>query len=195
MRARGSPGTSGGMRRLGIDHGERRVGLALSDEDGRIALPLETLERKDPKILLETIAALATREAVVEIVVGLPLNLDGTEGTSARRARRFSERLAEESGLPVVLWDERLTTAAAQRALAEGGVRASDQKRMVDQVAAAILLQSYLDSRDVSRRSSEDEGSENEGDEPWLANDSAPTAPEPTHGGRARRRGGRSRGR
>jgi putative Holliday junction resolvase len=181
------------MRRLGIDHGERRVGLALSDEDGRIAQPLDTLERNDPKQLLRTIATLATSEAVAEIVVGLPLNLDGTEGTSARRARRFAERLAEESALPVVLWDERLTTAAAQRVLVEGGVRASDQKRMVDRVAAAILLQSYLDSRAVGRDRTE--GSENEGDEPWLASDSAPAeAPEPARSGRGRRRG-RSRGR
>lgn len=168
---------TGSMRWLGIDHGERRVGLALSDEDGRIALPRDTWQRGDPEALLERIAGLVREEGVSEIVVGLPLHLDGREGASARRARRFAEKLGERTGRKVVLWDERLTTAAAQRSLSEARVSVRDQRGVVDEVAAALLLQSYLDSR-------------LEGDETWPSADE--TAAEP---GGDRRRGGRSRGR
>lgn len=132
---------------MGIDHGEKRVGVALSDEDSLIAQPHDTLARRDPSALLAAVAALARDNEVGEIVVGLPLGLDGREGASARRARRFSERLGELTGLPIVLWDERMTTVAAQRALGEAGVRAREQKTMVDRVAAALMLQSYLDSK------------------------------------------------
>lgn len=135
------------MRRLGIDHGERRVGVALSDEDGLIASPHTTVERRDPKKLVEDIAALAREHEVGEIVVGLPLTLEGREGASARRARRFAEHLEAATGLPLVMWDERLTTLAAERALGAAGVKAKKQKAVVDKVAAALLLQSYLDSR------------------------------------------------
>jgi putative Holliday junction resolvase len=132
---------------MGIDHGEKRVGVALSDEDSLIAQPHDTLARRDPSALLTAVAALARDHDVGEIVVGLPLGLDGREGASARRARRFSERLGELTGLPIVLWDERMTTVAAQRALGEAGVRAREQKTMIDRVAAALMLQSYLDAK------------------------------------------------
>ena len=165
------------MRRLGIDHGERRVGLALSDDEGRIAHPRDTWERQDPEALLTRLAAFVEEEAVEEIVVGLPLHLDGREGASARRARRFAEKLGERTGLEVVLWDERLTTAAAQRSLSSAGVSAKAQKAVVDKVAAALLLQSYLDSK-------------REGDESWDGAEDAPAGP-----GGGRDRGGRSRGR
>jgi len=132
---------------MGIDHGEKRVGVALSDEDSLIAQPHDTLARRDPSALLVAVAELARDNEVGEIVVGLPLGLDGREGASARRARRFSERLGELTGLPIVLWDERMTTVAAQRALGEAGVRAREQKTMIDRVAAALMLQSYLDAK------------------------------------------------
>jgi len=134
------------MRRLGIDHGVKRVGLALGDDESWMAHPRETWSRGDQDALLDRLAAFAEAEEVGEIVVGLPLHLDGREGASARRARRFAERLGERTGLPVVLWDERLTSAAAERSLRDAGVKAKDQKGLVDQVAAALLLQSYLDS-------------------------------------------------
>ena len=165
------------MRRLGIDHGERRVGLALSDEDGQIAHPRATWTRKDQAALLDRIAGLVRAEDVSEIVVGLPLHLDGSEGASARRARRFAEKLAERTGIEVVLWDERLTTAAAQRSLAEAQVSVRDQRSVVDKVAAALLLQSYLDSR-------------REREPTWPSADEAFAEPDED-----RRRGGRSRGR
>ncbi|MGE0789591.1 MAG: Holliday junction resolvase RuvX [Sandaracinaceae bacterium] len=135
------------MRRLGIDHGERRVGLALSDEEGTFAQPLDTIARKDPKALIAELVALIREREVREIVVGLPLHLDGREGASARRARKFAEKLGAASGVPVVMWDERMSSAAAERALREGGVRARDQRGLVDKVAAALMLQSYLDGR------------------------------------------------
>lgn len=172
------------MRTLGIDHGERRVGLALSDEDGRIAHPHSTAARKDPKELVLAIAEQVRELAVQRIVVGLPLHLDGREGTSARRARRFAERLEEATGLAIVLWDERLTTVAAERALDEAGVRAADRRQVVDRVAAALMLQSYLDATQ-------------ERDEPWPLSEPAPELPVADGPGHRRgsRRGGRSRGR
>lgn len=138
------------MRTLAIDHGEKRVGLALSDEDGRFAHPLATLERKSPDALLTAIAEIVERERVEEIVVGLPLHLDGSAGASARRAQKFADRLREKTALPVVMWDERMTTALATRALDAAGVRRKNQKGKVDRVAAALLLESYLDARKES---------------------------------------------
>lgn len=135
------------MRRLGIDHGEKRVGLALSDETGTFAHPFETWDRKDPEALLARLVELVQRESIGEIVVGLPLHLDGREGASSRRARKFAEKLAALAGVEVILWDERLSSAAAERSLRDAGVRAKDQKGLVDRVAAALLLSSYLDSR------------------------------------------------
>lgn len=132
---------------MGIDHGERRIGVALSDEDSRIAQPHDTLARRDPDALIAAVVELAKAHDVGEIVVGLPLGLDGREGASARRARRFAERLEKASGLPIVLWDERMTTVAAERALGEAGVRARDRRAIVDRVAATLMLQSYLDAR------------------------------------------------
>jgi putative Holliday junction resolvase len=177
------------MRTLGIDHGERRVGVALSDEDGRIAHPRATLARRDPKELIAALAALVREEGVQAIVIGLPLHLDGSEGASARRARRFAELVQQATGLSVTLWDERLTTVAAQRALGEAGVRASDQRAMVDRVAAALMLQSYLDFKAASARVPGPEG-----DESWAAREPAPP-PAPDEARRGSRRDGRWRGR
>jgi UPF0755 protein len=135
------------MRVLGIDPGSRRVGVAVSDEDGIIASPHATLQVKSQVAVAAAIGALA-RELVAErIVIGLPLRLDGGEGESSRRARVLAALIGEHAGLPVVMWDERLTTRAAERALREGHVRGKDQRALVDQVAAALLLQSYLDAQ------------------------------------------------
>lgn len=133
-----------GMRVLGVDPGSRRVGLALSDEDGCIASPHETLEGGR---LVERVAARAQELEVGRVVIGLPLTLEGREGEAARRARRFAARVGELSGLPVTLWDERLSTRAAERSLIEGNVRRSRRRGLVDRVAAAVVLQSYLDAQ------------------------------------------------
>lgn len=150
--------------------------------DDHIAHPRETLARKDPPALIEAVAAMAQAENVEEIVVGLPLHLDGSEGTSARRARRFAELLGQATALPVVLWDERLTTAQADRALDGTGLRGRARRRVVDQVAAALILQSYLDSKQ-------------EGEEPWRVRSAADVDTPAPVARNGRRRGGRSRGR
>ena len=135
------------MRLLGIDPGLRRVGVALSDEDGRIAMPLTTLARTGDAALVSALAALVAEHAVGVVVVGLPLRLDGTESDSSRRARKLAAALGAQVAAELVLWDERLSTAQAERALREGGVRGRDKKAVVDQVAATLILQSFLDSR------------------------------------------------
>lgn len=133
------------MTVVGIDPGEARVGLAVSDDVLGMALPLCTVDRT-PDVAAQVAAAVEEYD-VVELVVGLPLRLDGTEGEAARRARAFGDQLGDELGLPVVYWDERLTTAAAERGLRELGVSGAKRRQVIDQSAAALLLQRYLDAK------------------------------------------------
>lgn len=135
------------MRRLGIDPGMRRVGLALSDEDGTFASPLKTLQRTSDSALIEALVGEARSHGVGEFVLGLPLRLDGGEGVEAKRARALKRALESASALPVALWDERLTSAAAERELRGVGLRGARKKAVLDQAAATLLLQSYLDAR------------------------------------------------
>ncbi len=136
------------MRILAIDHGEKRIGVALSDPTATFAQPLVVLERKAKlRQDLRGIAALCREYEVEEIVIGLPLDMNGTVGAKAQEVRGFAERLQETTGLPVVEWDERLSTVAAERALIEAGVRRKKRKQVVDKTAAALILSSYLDSR------------------------------------------------
>ena len=134
------------MRWLGVDPGARRIGLALSDSDGRIASPLPAIEAQSAQHALQALAAAARHHEAEGVLVGLPLRLDGSEGESARKARELAERLRELTGLQVTLWDERLTTRAAQLALSEAGARGERRRKAVDSIAAALLLQSYLDA-------------------------------------------------
>jgi putative Holliday junction resolvase len=134
------------MRVLGVDPGSRRVGLAVSDEDGRLASPHGTIAGGDVGRVAQALAAEAAQLEVQTVVIGLPLRLDGSEGEAARRARQLAGRLAALCSLELVLWDERLTTKAAVRALSEAGVRGKKQRERVDRVAAAFILQSYLDA-------------------------------------------------
>jgi putative Holliday junction resolvase len=135
------------MRLMGLDVGDKRIGIALSDEGALIASPRETLERsgnrKDIRYMLE----LARREEVSEIVVGMPFSLDGSIGVQAHKVERFVEALRAETELRVTTWDERLTTVSAERALLEGNVSRAKRKKTIDRVAAALILQGYLDSR------------------------------------------------
>lgn len=130
-------------RIMAVDLGAVRTGIAVSDELRMFAQPWKTIAGGD--------AALAAVQAAVEeikpslVLVGLPRNMDGTYGPAADAARAFAGQLREAAGCRVELWDERLTTAAAQRALRESGRKARDQRGVVDQVAAQILLQSWLD--------------------------------------------------
>jgi putative pre-16S rRNA nuclease len=138
-------------RTLGLDLGDRRIGVALSDPLGLAAHPLLTLTRVGWSADLGRIRDLARENEVVRIVVGLPLAMDGTRGGRVRLTEAFMERVRAATGLPVVPWDERLTTVQAERALLEGDVSRARRRRVIDQVAAAILLQAYLDARRATR--------------------------------------------
>jgi putative Holliday junction resolvase len=134
-------------RIVGIDPGEARIGVAISDDERSIAFPRETISARggDAEAARRVRDALAG-EALSLVVVGLPVRLDGTEGEAARRARAFGRVLEEVLDVEVVHWDERLTTVAAERSLREMGRRGRRQREVVDQSAAAILLQGYLDA-------------------------------------------------
>ena len=135
-------------RVLAIDPGSRRIGLAISDPSRMLAQPFQTLESRGGRRDVEAIALIAREHDVVGIVVGLPLNMDGSRGPACELAEQFMERLRQGTGLPVVGWDERLTSVQAERTLAEAGTR-RDRRRgggAVDRVAAALLLQSFLAS-------------------------------------------------
>jgi putative Holliday junction resolvase len=133
------------MRILGIDHGTKRVGLALSDETGTIAQPLQFLPAEPAAKLFERLKETVAERNVEEIVVGIPRNMNGTYGPAAEKAREFVVALQKVLTVPVHTWDERLTTVQANRFLIETGMRREKRKERVDQTAAAILLQSYLD--------------------------------------------------
>jgi putative holliday junction resolvase len=134
------------MRVLGIDPGARRIGLALSDPEGQFASPVPAVQSHGAEETVRRLAAEVARLGAERVVMGLPLRLDGSEGESARLARKLAERLQVATGVDVVLWDERLTSRAAERALAEAGVYGARRKKALDSVAAALLLQSYLDA-------------------------------------------------
>jgi putative Holliday junction resolvase len=137
---------------LGVDVGQVRVGLAVSDPDGLIASPVATLARdEDAGTDLDRIATVARERDVVLVVVGLPLSLSGQEGLAAERARRYAGALQRRLEVPVRLWDERLTTVDAHRALRSSGVPGRQQRGVVDQAAAVLILQAALDARRAGR--------------------------------------------
>lgn len=131
-------------RRLGIDLGARFVGVAFHAEDEVPARPEATVDVKAVPSVIRALAELAASLAAEEIVVGLPLHLDGREGTAAKNARAVAASLGRRTGLPVVLWDERLTTTQAQRSRVARGTKG---RAGIDAEAAAILLQSYVDAQ------------------------------------------------
>jgi putative Holliday junction resolvase len=135
------------LRRLGIDPGARRIGLALSEPDVSVAYPYQTLEHDGLAHAAKAIAEQIDAESVEEVVIGLPLRLDGGEGEAARRARELAAQLEDLTSARVVLWDERLSTVAAKRALSEIGIKEKKGRKKFDQSAAVLILQSYLDSQ------------------------------------------------
>jgi putative Holliday junction resolvase len=136
------------VRALGIDLGAKRIGVALSDSGGALATPYEVVLRSgDRRRDHRRIADLAVEAGAERLVVGLPLSLDGSDGPAARAARAEASELAEATGLPVDLWDERLTTVTADRDLRALALRAPARRRVVDKVAATVLLQAWLDHR------------------------------------------------
>lgn len=134
------------MRILGLDHGTRRIGVALSDEMRLIAQPLEYIPSEPFAEFVERLVKILREQNVELVVIGLPRNMDGSYGPAAEKVREFVQALAAKINVPIKLWDERLTTVQAQRVLIQGGTRRQQRKQKVDQIAAAILLQSYLDS-------------------------------------------------
>lgn len=133
-------------RVLGVDYGSVRVGLAVSDAERKIASPLATFQRRNAKQDAAALGELVQREEVRQIVVGLPVHLDGREGVKAAEARAFGAWLAEITGLPVQFWDERFTTVEAESSLWTAGLTHKQRKARRDRVAAQILLQAYLDA-------------------------------------------------
>ncbi|MBN1871405.1 MAG: Holliday junction resolvase RuvX [Candidatus Omnitrophica bacterium] len=136
------------MRILGLDVGEKKIGVAVSDALGITAQGLRTLARDDKKGEINAILEIIKEMKVSKIVVGLPLNMNGTKGPKAEDASLFAEVLRRQSNIPVELWDERLTTAEAKRLLLIADVSRMKRKRLDDKMAAQLILQSYLDSLD-----------------------------------------------
>ena len=134
-------------RLMGLDVGNRRIGVAVSDGLGLTAQPVLTLIRKKPREDLRSLARLARKYSCQEIVVGNPLHLSGDQGRQAAKTQSFAQLLADETKLPVHLWDERLTTVEAHRILYESGHPRTEHGALVDQVAAVIILQGFMDAR------------------------------------------------
>jgi putative Holliday junction resolvase len=134
-------------RILAVDPGSRRVGVAVSDPTATIAQPLGSVPAEPASTLVERLAGLAREQEATHLVVGLPRRMDGGQGPEAKAARALAEELRRASGLPVTLVDERLTSVAAERALLATGASRARRRQLSDQVAAALILQSYLDAR------------------------------------------------
>lgn len=146
------------MRIMGLDFGSKTVGVAVSDPLGITAQGLEIIRRKEENKLRRTYARieeLIVEYQVEEIVLGLPKNMNATEGERAELTREFKDSLERRTGLSVTLWDERLTTVAADRAMMEAGIRREHRKDYVDMIAASLILQGYLDRRAQGREDTE----------------------------------------
>lgn len=137
-----------GIRALGVDPGSKRIGIAVSDLSGTIASPLTVLQRgRSKRHDLAEVARIAVDEEADVVVVGLPLNMDGSTGKAAKAATHEARQLATLVDVPVELHDERLTTVSADRSMIDAGLNAVERRQVVDKVAAAIMLQSWLDAR------------------------------------------------
>lgn len=135
------------MRILALDHGTVRIGVAISDELGMLAHPLDFLPAEPPTEFLDRLKKLVQEREVALVLVGLPRNMDGSYGPAVRKVEEFVILLKETIPIPVRTWDERLTTLQAHRMLAESGKRSKERRGRVDSSAAAVLLQSYLDAQ------------------------------------------------
>ncbi len=141
------------MRAMGLDVGTKTVGIAVADELGFSAQPVTTVRRKNIKADLAEVARLIAEYQVTHLVVGLALNMNGSEGPRAEQCRKFGDAIGEVSSLPVIYWDERLTSVAAERSLLEADVSRAKRKQVVDQVAAVFILQGWLESQSPTRDS------------------------------------------
>ena len=134
------------MKILGLDYGEARIGVAISDALGFIANPLDTICEKDRNEQLKKVSEIVKKYGVERIVVGNPKRMDGTLGHRAQYTQEFAKDLSELTGIPFVMWDERLSSTEAHRILDDGGVSGKKRKTKVDKIAAVIILQGYLDA-------------------------------------------------
>ena len=142
------------MRLMGLDYGSKTAGVAVSDPLGLTAQGVETVWRKQENKLRQTMARieeLISEYQVERIVLGYPKNMNNTVGERAVKSLEFKEKLEKRTGLPVVMWDERLTTAEAERTLMETGVRRENRKQFLDQMAAVLILQGYLDRMNMNK--------------------------------------------
>ena len=132
-------------RIMGLDIGDKTIGVAVSDLMGLTAQGVTTIKRVGKKKDIEAIKQIISEKQVNKIVSGLPKNMNGTIGTQGEKVQKFCELLKEETNLPIEFWDERLSTVAAERSLIEGNVRRENRKKVIDMLAAVIILQGYLD--------------------------------------------------
>jgi putative Holliday junction resolvase len=137
-------------RLLGIDYGQKRVGLALSDPAKIICSPHGTIQRKDDEDVVRQVVALCAEKEVERIIVGLPLNMNGSNSESTDKAEAFAEKLRQAAPVPVEMWDERLSSVSAERLLIDAGTSRQKRKGMVDRIAAQIILQNYMESKEDS---------------------------------------------
>ena len=143
------------MRIMGLDFGSRTVGVAISDSLLLTAQGVEIIRRKEENKLRQTLARieeLIVENEVEEIVLGLPKNMNDTEGVRVELTKEFKEKLERRTGLPVYFWDARLTTVAADKAMMEAGIRRENRKDYVDMIAATLILQGYLDRRNNEKK-------------------------------------------
>lgn len=132
-------------RIMGLDIGDKTIGVAVSDIMGLTAQGVTTIKRVGKKKDIEEIKKIISERQVNKIVLGLPKNMNGTIGTQGEKVQKFCELLKQETNLPIEFWDERLSTVAAERSLIEGNVRRENRKKVIDMLAAVIILQGYLD--------------------------------------------------
>lgn len=140
---------------MGLDYGSKTVGVAISDSLGITAQGIETIERKEENKLRQTLArieALVKEYEVEKIVLGFPKNMNNTIGERAEKSLELKEKLERRIGIPVIMWDERLTTVEAERTLIESKVRRENRKKYVDKIAAVFILQGYLDSLSIGQQ-------------------------------------------
>lgn len=135
------------MRAMGLDVGTKTVGVAVTDELGFTAQGVTTVRRGSLKVDLAQLKAIAEERQVDRVVIGLPLNMDGSEGPRAETTRRFGAALEKVLPLPIIYWDERLTTVAAERALLEADLSRQKRREVIDQVAASLILQGWLEAQ------------------------------------------------
>lgn len=140
------------MKILGLDIGSKRIGVAVSDELGITARGLSTIERKNDEDTIRNLRSIISEENIKEIVVGLPINMNGSYGPKANEAIDFAGRLEEHLNIPVKLWDERMSTMEAERILIDADTSRAKRKKKIDKLAAQVILQGYLNAHDVQNK-------------------------------------------